>query len=90
MDTQVRKPADTSTAKWSWGGRTFSLGDVVAFAVIAVLATVLVWSRFSLLNASFWQDEAYSAVRYIDPGPRRSSSVAISPTTMCSSACSRG
>jgi hypothetical protein len=69
VDTQVGTPAEADTDEPAARAKRFLLGDAVALGVIALLGTVLVWSRFSLLGGSFWQDEAYSAVRYIDPGP---------------------
>jgi hypothetical protein len=43
--------------------------DLVVLIVLGALLAVLVWSRFSLLGVSFWRDEAYTAVHYVDEGP---------------------
>jgi molybdate transport system substrate-binding protein len=43
--------------------------DLVVLIVLGALLAVLVWSRFSLLGVSFWRDEAYTAVHYVDRGP---------------------
>jgi hypothetical protein len=47
-----------------------STTDAVALGILGVLMTVLVWSRFSLIDESFWRDEAFTAVHYVDAGPR--------------------
>jgi hypothetical protein len=46
--------------------------DSSALAVWAIgtFAVLLVWSRCANLGGSFWHDEAYSALHYIDRGPR--------------------
>lgn len=43
---------------------------LLAVGYMASAGSVLVWSRFAALNTSFWHDEAVTALRYIDPGPR--------------------
>jgi hypothetical protein len=40
-----------------------------ALVVLGVLSAALVWSRFSLLGQSFFRDEAFTAVHYVDRGP---------------------
>ena len=40
-----------------------------ALVVLGVLFAALVWSRFSLLGQSFFRDEAFTAVHYVDRGP---------------------
>jgi hypothetical protein len=37
--------------------------------VLACLLALVLWSRLGSITQSFWQDEAYSAVHYIDRGP---------------------
>jgi hypothetical protein len=41
----------------------------IAFAVVGLASVLLAWSRLANLQVSFWQDEAATALQYIDPGP---------------------
>jgi hypothetical protein len=42
----------------------------VALAVIGAFAALLLWSRLAVLSTSFWHDEAYTALNYVNRGPR--------------------
>lgn len=55
--------ADTSTTLWSRRG---TWGTVLAVSVAALL---LCWTRVANLGTSFWNDEAYTALKYADAGP---------------------
>ena len=41
----------------------------VAWAFVAAVALFLIWSRFTHLNSGLWNDEAYTAMNFIDRGP---------------------
>jgi hypothetical protein len=40
-----------------------------AWGVLAAISLFLLWSRFTRLNTSLWNDEAYTAMTFIDRGP---------------------
>jgi hypothetical protein len=44
--------------------------SALAVWAIGTFSVLLVWTRCANLGASFWLDEAYSALHYIDRGPR--------------------
>ena len=41
-----------------------------ALAVIGAVGVMLLWSRLAVLSTSFWNDEAYTALNYVNRGPR--------------------
>ena len=47
-----------------------SVKERVALAVIGAAGVMLLWSRLAVLSTSFWNDEAYTALNYVDRGPR--------------------
>jgi hypothetical protein len=47
-----------------------SVTERVALAVIGAVGVMLLWSRLAVLSTSFWNDEAYTALNYVNRGPR--------------------
>ena len=43
--------------------------DRVALVVVGLSALLLCWSRLAFLDVSFWHDEAFSVMTYVDRGP---------------------
>ena len=41
----------------------------VVWALVATVGLFLLWSRFARVNTSLWNDEAYSAMTFVDRGP---------------------
>jgi hypothetical protein len=46
------------------------LATVAAVLTVGVALLLLCWSRLANLQTGFWNDEAYTALKYADPGPR--------------------
>jgi len=67
-DEVTRKPTVARQAEAS-ELRYWSASAIAATAAAGVLVLVLVWSRTANLGVSFWLDEAYTAVHYVNRGP---------------------
>jgi hypothetical protein len=46
------------------------LGTLGVVLSVAVATLLLCWSRLANLGTSFWNDEAYTAMKYADAGPQ--------------------
>jgi hypothetical protein len=50
--------------------RTSKFGKLGVLLTLSAAISLLCWSRLANLGTSFWNDEAYTALKYADAGPR--------------------